>query len=68
MKTLSLRNKDGQTFFIKKFNGKWNIMKKDAWTNTDAFLCVGSFWMDIEPFDSMIKAYKYMKDNIEELI
>lgn len=68
MKKLLLKNKKGETFFIRKFNGKWDIMKKDAWANTNAFLVIGSFWMDIEPFDSMIKAYKYMKDNIEKLI
>lgn len=68
MKELSLKNKNRQTFFIRKFNGKWDIMKKDTWANTNAFLCDGSFWMDIKPFDSMIKAYKYMKDNIEKLI
>lgn len=68
MKELSLKNKKGETFFIRKFNGKWDIMKRDTWANVDAFLYNEVFWENIEPFNSMIKAYKYMKDNIENLI
>lgn len=68
MKKLFLKNNNGETFFIRKFNSQWNIMRKDVWANNDAYLLVGEFWMDIKPFDSMIKAYKYMKDNIEKLI
>lgn len=68
MKELSLKNKNGQTFFIRKINGKWEIIKRDTWANFDAFLYDGVFWDNIEPFDSMIKAYKFMKDNIENLI
>ena len=43
-------------------------MKRDTWAITDAFLYNDFFWENIEPFDSMIKAYKFMKDNIENLI
>lgn len=68
MEKLLLKNKKGETFFIRKFNGKWEIMKKDTWANVDAFLYDEVFWENIEPFDSMIKAYKFMKDNIEKLI
>lgn len=68
MGELSLKNKKGKIFFIRKFNGKWEIIKKDIWANIDAFLYNDFFWENIEPFDSMIKAYKFMKDNIENLI
>ena len=68
MKELSLKNKKDEIFFIRKFDGKWNVLKKDTWMITDAFICDDIFWSNIDSFNSMVKAYKYMKDNIEKLI
>lgn len=55
-------------FFVQKENGKYKIAKKEAYSVTDAWLYVEGYWFDIEPFDSMVRAYKYLKDNINNLI
>lgn len=54
-------------YFIRKENEKWKVMKNEGWYITDASLS-GNPWLEIEPFDSMVKAYAWMKKHINKLL
>ena len=60
----------GKFFVTDGHNGKWYIKKQEPWYVTDAHIMVeGEFlWFKVEPFDSYIKAVKFLKKHVEELL
>lgn len=68
MKALSLtRASDGKVFDIAQSGEEWKISSHEQWCVTDAveadFPFGGTF-----VFDSRIKAYAWLKQNIDELL
>ena len=49
--------------------GKYEIMKNEPWYTTKASIANEvMLWLDIEPFDSMVKAYAWLKKHVNELL
>ena len=52
------------------WDGKYRIKKDEGYIKTDA--CIGTdiiaLWNGIEPFDSMVKAYAWLKRHVNELL
>ena len=68
---LSARRNDGKIYKVKcRNNGKWEILEyrgRDGVFNAvlnDPCL----MWVSIEPFDSMIQACRWLKENIDNLL
>lgn len=67
---LYARRSDGKIFKVSCFNGKWEILEDRG--------CYGTFnavlndfclmWFPIEPFNSMIQACHWLKENINRLL
>lgn len=57
----------GKFFICKNYNGKWAIMKNEPWYITNAVMS-DILWSEIEPFDSMIQAYKFLKQNVNQML
>lgn len=56
-------------FIQKNSNGKYEIMKNEPWYVTDARLNDSvAMWEKIEPFDSLVKAYAWLKKNVQNLL
>lgn len=56
-------------YFVKEECGKWKIMKDEGWYVTDASLNnPWLMWNGIEPFESKIQAYTWLKKHVNELL
>lgn len=59
----------GDYFVVKNSKGKYEIMKNMPWYTTNAVIANEvMLWLDIEPFDSMVKAYAWLKKHVNELL
>lgn len=59
----------GKYFVSKNSKGKYEILKKEPYMVTNAVLNDSVLmWQDIEPFDSLVKAYAWLKENVENLL
>ena len=66
---LYMRRSDGSLFSLKKYNGKWNIKKHETFYITDAYINDDVLmWNKIEPFESMVQGFLFLKENIENLL
>lgn len=68
---LSTRRDDGKIYKVKcRNNGKWEILEyrgRDGVFNAvlnNPYL----MWVSIEPFDSMMQACRWLKENIDNLL
>ena len=53
----------------KRHDGKWAINKEEYCLKTTAVIGDGVLmWIGIEPFDSMVKAYAWLKKHVNELL
>lgn len=53
----------------KRYDGKWEINKEEYCLKTTAVVGDGVLmWIGIEPFDSMVKAYTWLKKYVNELL
>lgn len=53
----------------KRHDGKWEINKEEYCLKTTAVIGDGVLmWIGIEPFDSMVKAYAWLKKHVNELL
>lgn len=59
----------GKYYIQKNSKGKYEIMKNEPYYTTNAVLNDAVLmWMDIEPFDSLVKAYAWLKKNVQNLL
>ena len=59
----------GKYVVEKRYDGKWEIDKEEYCLKTIAVVGDGVLlWLDIEPFDSMVKAYAWLKKHVNELL
>ena len=59
----------GNYFVRKNSKGKYEILKNESYKITDAVLNDSVLmWQSIEPFDSLVKAYAWLKQNVENLL
>ena len=59
----------GDYFVVKNSKGKYEIMKNMPWYTINAVIANEvMLWLDIEPFDSMVKAYAWLKKHVNELL
>lgn len=59
----------GCYFIRKNSQGKYEILKNEPWYVTRATLKDGVLmWEGIEPFDSLVKAYAWLKANVDNLL
>lgn len=59
----------GKYVVEKRHDGKWEIMKNEPWYTTKAAIANKvMLWLDIEPFDSIVKAYAWLKKHVNELL
>lgn len=59
----------GEYFIQRNSKGKYEIMKNEPWYVTNAVLNDEvMMWQDIEPFDSMVNAYTWLKQNVQNLL
>ena len=59
----------GCYFIQKDSNGKYEILKKEPWYVTNAVLNDPvAMWDRIEPFDSLVKTYAWLKKNVQNLL
>ena len=57
----------GKYFVAKNSKGEYEIYKKYPFTTTKACLAYNP-WCDIGWFDSMVQAFTYLKENINDLL
>ena len=59
----------GKYVVEKRHDGKREINKEEYCLKTIAIVGDGVLlWLDIEPFDSMVKAYAWLKKHVNELL
>lgn len=59
----------GKYFIQQSSKGKYEIMKNESWYTTKAAIANKiMLWIDIELFDSMVKAYALLKKHVNELL
>ena len=59
----------GKYIVEKRHDGKWEINKEEyCLKTTTAIANEVMLWIDIEPFDSMVKAYAWLKKHVNELL
>ena len=59
----------GKYVVEKRHDGKWEINKEEYCLKTTASIANEvMLWLDIEPFDSMVKAYTWLKKHVNELL
>ena len=59
----------GKYVVEKRYDGKWEINKEEYCLKTTAVVANEvMLWLDIEPFDSMVKAYAWLKKHVNELL
>ena len=59
----------GNYFVWKNSKGKYEILKNEPYKITDAVLNDAVLmWQGIEPFDSLVKAYAWLKQNVDNLL
>ena len=59
----------GKYIVEKRHDGKWEINKEEYCLKTTASIANEvMIWLDIEPFDSMVKAYAWLKKHVNELL
>ena len=59
----------GKYFVRKNSQGKYEILKNEPWYVTRATFKDGVLmWAGIEPFDSLVKAYAWLKANVDNLL
>lgn len=59
----------GRYFVSRNSEGKYEILKNEPYYITDAVLNDPVLmWSGIEPFDSMVKAYSWLKKNVYNLL
>ena len=50
-------------------NGKWEILKREPYYTTTAVLKNEVLmWLDLEPFESKVQAYAWLKKHVNELL
>ena len=59
-----------EEYFVQKNSkGKYEILKYNAHMVTNAVLNDSvMMWLPIEPFDSLVKAYAWLKKNVQNLL
>lgn len=60
----TIKGKNG-TFHVTQ--GENRIIKHELWYNTDAVLCNNPWW-GIGKFDSFIKAVRFLKENLNNIM
>ena len=61
--------KIGKYTVEKRWDGKWEITKQEPYYRTTAVLADAVLmWTEIEPFESMVKAYAWLKKHVNELL
>lgn len=57
-------------YFISKMNdGKYHVLKNEGYMVTDATINDPvMMWNGIEPFDSLVRAYTWLKTHVHELL
>ena len=59
----------GNYFIHKNSKGKYEILKNEPYKVTNAVLNDAVLmWLPIEPFDSLVKAYAWLKANVQNLL
>ena len=61
----------GEYFVRKNSKGRYEILKYDANAHMVTNVVLNDtvlMWQDIEPFDSLVKAYAWLKENVENLL
>ena len=59
----------GKYVVEKRHDGKWEINKKEYCLKTTAVVRDDVLmWIGIEPFESMVKAYAWLKKHVYELL
>lgn len=59
----------GEYFIRKNQSGKYEILKNYPWYVSNAVLADPVLmWNGIEPFDSLVKAYAWLKQNVKNLL
>ena len=59
----------GDYFVSKNHMGKYVISKDEPWYVTNAVLADPVLmWNGIEPFDSLVQAYTWLKQNVKNLL
>lgn len=59
----------GNYFIRKNSKGKYEILKNEPYKVTYAVLNDPYLmWLPIEPFDSLVKAYDWLKKNVQNLL
>ena len=59
----------GNYFIHKNSKGKYEILKNEPYKVTNAVLNDAVLmWLPIEPFDSLVKAYAWLKKNVQNLL
>ena len=59
-----------EEYFVRKNSkGKYEILKNEPYKVTNAVLNDSvMMWLPIEPFDSLVKAYDWLKKNVQNLL
>lgn len=60
-----IKREDGRLFFIAKYYGKYYIMEQHVWLYSSALLYP---WIPVDPFESMVKAFSFLKKNIDDFM
>ena len=64
-----LEPRRGKYVVEKRHDGKWEINKEEYCLKTKAVVANEvMLWLDIEPFDSMVKAYAWLKKHVNQLL
>ena len=54
-------------YVVRKERNCWKIIKQEPYYNTNAVLA-GDPWWILNQFDSMVKAYAWLKKHVDELL
>ena len=64
-----IEHRIGEYFVQKNSKGQYEIMKNESWYVTNAVLNDAVLmWLPIEPFDSLVRAYAWLKKNAQNLL
>ena len=59
----------GKYVVEKQYDGKWIINKEESCLKTKAVVYDDVLmWIEIDPFESMVKAYAWLKKHVNELL
>ena len=58
-----------EEYFVRKNSkGKYEILKYDANAHMVTNAVLNVMWLPIEPFDSLVTAYAWLKKNVQNLL